>query len=116
MRAERSLGRLLDRAFGGLLVLIICAGGIEAAALLLQQRVARQLTEHVQPLALANAHLRGVLADAQRGLRGYQVTGDRDLLDAYLVARSQYDLAVQDLRDLTTPGERPAVDAMVVRA
>src|SRR5689334_4311936 len=104
MRGERSLGRHLDRAFGALLALIIGAGGGQAAALLVQHRVEGQLTGHVQPLALANAHLRGVLADAQRGLRGYQVSGDRELLDAYLVARSQYPLAVQDLRDLTTPG------------
>src|SRR5262245_49467316 len=102
MRTDRSLGRLLDRAFGGLLALLICAGGVEAAALLVQRRVVGQLTTHVQPLALANAHLRGVLADAQQGLRGYQVAGDRALLDAYLVARSRYGLAVQDLRDLAT--------------
>jgi signal transduction histidine kinase/CHASE3 domain sensor protein len=116
MPRDWSVGRLLTRAFGALVVLIVCSGLAETAAMLVQHRVVRQLTTHVQPLELANAHLRAVLADAQRGLRGYLLTGDQPLLNGYLIAHSDYPLAVDDVRALATAGERPAVDTQTVRA
>jgi two-component system, OmpR family, phosphate regulon sensor histidine kinase PhoR len=116
MPRDWSVGRLLSRAFGALVVLIVCSGLAETSAMLIQHRVVQQLTTHVQPLQLANAHLRAVLADAQRGLRGYLLTGDPRQLDTYLIAHSAYPLAVDDVRALATPGERPAVDAQVAGA
>jgi signal transduction histidine kinase len=98
------------------MLLTVCSGLAETAAVLVQHRVVRQLTTHVQPLELANTHLRAVLADAQRGLRGYLLTADSQLLDGYLVARSGYPVAVQDVRDLATAGESGGVDGQVARA
>ncbi len=116
MPRDWSVGRLVPRAFCALVVLITCSGLAETAAVLVQHRVVRQLTTHVQPLELANAHLRAVLTDAQRGLRGYLLTGDQQLLNGYLIAHSEYPLAVDDVRALATAGERPAVATQAVRA
>jgi signal transduction histidine kinase/CHASE3 domain sensor protein len=110
------VGGLLTRAFAALVLLIVCAGLAQMATVLVQHRTVDQLSAHVQPLQLANARLRGVLADAQRGLRGYLITGDGQLLDSYHVARSAYPQAVAELRELCTSRECPAVNTQVTRA
>jgi signal transduction histidine kinase/CHASE3 domain sensor protein len=116
MRRDGSVGRLLTRAFGALVLLIVCAGLAGMTTVVLQHRVVDQLSTHVQPLQLANAHLRNVLADAQRGLRGYALTGDTQLLDTYHVARGTYAVASRDLRSLATDREVAVVDAQIARA
>ncbi len=116
MRRDGSVGRLLTRAFGALVLLIVCAGLAGMTTVVLQHRVVDQLSTHVQPLQLANAHLRNVLADAQRGLRGYALTGDTQLLDTYHVARGTYAVASRDLRSLATDREVAVVDAQISRA
>jgi signal transduction histidine kinase len=116
MRREPTVGRLLTGAFGILVGLTVCSGLVEVAAVLLQHATVEQLAGHVQPLQLANNHLRTVLADGQRGLRGYALTGDREMLGAYEVARGDYTVAVADLRRLGGRTETPAVDAQVAAA
>jgi signal transduction histidine kinase/CHASE3 domain sensor protein len=116
MQRDRSVGRLLTRAFAVLVLLIVGAGLIETASVVIQHRVVDQLSNHVQPLQLYNAHLRGVLADGQRGVRGYLLTGDSAQLDTYHVARSDYATAVSALRQLATGDERAAVEGQVARA
>src|SRR5918998_4596729 len=116
MRRDGSVGRVLTRAFAALVLLIVCAGLAEMTTVLLQHRVVDQLSSHVQPLQLANAHVRNVLADAQRGLRGYALTGDTQLLDTYYTARGDYAVASRTLRSLSSARERPTVDAQVARA
>jgi signal transduction histidine kinase len=116
MRRDPPHGRPLTRAFSALVLLILCSGVAEAAAMLVQHRVVRQLSTHVQPLELANARLRAVLADAQRGLHGYLLTADPHQQDTYLMARSGYPLAVQDVRDLATAGESGEVNDQVADA
>jgi two-component system, OmpR family, phosphate regulon sensor histidine kinase PhoR len=110
MRREATVGQLLTRAFAVLVGLILCSGLIEMAAVLTQHRAVRQLTEQVQPLQLANAHLRGVLTDAQRSLRGYSLTGDQAMLGGYAAARGNYAVTMYELSALTT-----ARDAEVLR-
>ncbi len=116
MRRDGSVGRLLTRAFAVLVLLIVCAGLGQMTTVLLQHRVVDQLSTHVQPLQLANAHLRNVLADAQRGLRGYALTGDSQLLDTYHAARGTYAVAIHNLRERTSARERAAVDAQLAHA
>jgi signal transduction histidine kinase/CHASE3 domain sensor protein len=116
MRRDGSVGRLLTRAFGVLVVLIVCSGLAEMTTVSLQHRVVERLSSHVQPLQLANAHLRNVLADAQRGLRGYALTGDTQLLDTYHAARGDYAVALHDLRLLASARELPAVEVQFARA
>jgi two-component system phosphate regulon sensor histidine kinase PhoR len=113
---DRSVGRLLTGAFGALVLLIVCSGAAETVALVRQHRVVRELSTHVQPLELANAGLRSVLGDAQRGLRGYLLTGDTQLLDIYHVARSDYYTASRTLSGLARADERGAVAEQLVRA
>jgi two-component system, OmpR family, phosphate regulon sensor histidine kinase PhoR len=116
MRGDGTVRRLLGRAFALLTLLILSAGLAEMLTVLIQHRVVYQLSTHVQPLQVANAHLRGVLADAQRSLRGYLLTGDGQLLDGYHVARSEYAVAVVDVEDLVTAQEQAVVDAQVTHA
>ena len=117
MHGTRSVRQLLTRAFAVLVLLIVCAGLAEMTAVLLQHRVVNQLTTHVQPLQVANARLRTVLADAQRSLRGYLLTGDSQLLDTYHVARGEYHAAIGRLRELAVTGpERASVREQAERA
>ncbi|AGL15887.1 multi-sensor signal transduction histidine kinase [Actinoplanes sp. N902-109] len=107
---------MLTRAFGALVLLIVCSGAAETVALVMQHRVVRELSAHVQPLELANADLRSVLGDAQRGLRGYLLTGDTQLLDTYHVARGDYYTASRTLTGLAHSDERAAVTEQLARA
>jgi two-component system phosphate regulon sensor histidine kinase PhoR len=109
MRRERTVGKLLTRAFGALVVLIVCSGFAGVATAVIQHRTVRELTEHVQPLQLANKDMRVVLADAQRGLRGYLLTGDSALLDTYQEARGRYLIAQRTMHDLAA-GSADATD------
>ena len=113
MRREHTVGRLLTRAFAVLVAFIVCSGLAEMTIVLLQHRVVRELATHVQPLELANAHLRGVLGDAQRGLRGYLLTGDGQLLDTYYVAHSDYYLARISIRGFAGARETAAVESQL---
>ncbi|GAA0466652.1 hypothetical protein Ade02nite_46400 [Paractinoplanes deccanensis] len=99
MRREGSVGRLLTRAFGGLVALVVGCGAVELGAVLVEHHAERELAAEVQPLRLANAELRTVLTDAQAGLRGYALTGDGRMLDAYELARSEYGVASDELPD-----------------
>ncbi len=116
MRGEGSVGRLLSRAFGVLVALIVGAGLAELAVVLVQHRAVHQLAEEVQPLELANARLRTVLTDAQRGMRGYLLTGDRQMLDTYYGARGHYAAVSRQLRDLAGARERATVTEQIARA
>ncbi|GID29231.1 sensor histidine kinase [Paractinoplanes brasiliensis] len=98
MRRDGSVGRLLSRAFAVLVALIIGSGLVGLAAVLVQHRAVQQLTGEVQPSQLANAGLRSVLTDAQRGLRGYLLTGDERMLDTYHAARRDFTVAGDELR------------------
>jgi two-component system phosphate regulon sensor histidine kinase PhoR len=116
MTGVRTVGRLLRRAFGVLVLLIVCSGFAGVGAATLQHRTARQLTEHVLPLQLANRSLRVVLADAQRGLRGYLLTGDSALLDTYHVARGEYVAAGTAMHQLADTAENAEVTDQIGRA
>ncbi|MEV8507077.1 ATP-binding protein [Actinoplanes sp. NPDC051475] len=116
MPRDRSVGRLLTLAFGVLVVLIVGSGAAQTAALVMQHRVVRELSTHVQPLELANAELRGALADGQQALRGYLLTGDGQLLDTYYLARSDYQLTGRRLRELADDRENGAVARQLGRA
>ncbi|GAA2468982.1 ATP-binding protein [Winogradskya humida] len=116
MRPSRSVGRLLTGAFGVLVLLIVCSGVAETTALVMQHRVVRELSAYVQPLELANAELRSVLGDAQRGLRGYLLTGDSQLLDSYQVARTAYTTSSRALTGLARADERASINDQLDRA
>lgn len=116
MRRDRTVGGLLARNFSVLVALIVCSGLAELTAVFVQHRVVRELSTHVQPLELANADLRGVLGDAQRGLRGYALTGDSQLLDTYHTARIDYFHAGQRIRGIVNKTETASVEEQLRRA
>ncbi|MCY1138975.1 ATP-binding protein [Actinoplanes sp. Pm04-4] len=98
------------------MALIVGSGAAELAAVVIEHRVVRQLTDEVQPLQLANAGLRAVLTDAQRGLRGYLLTGDERMLDTYYLARSDYSVAQDDLRRLSRGQHADSAATQIARA
>jgi two-component system phosphate regulon sensor histidine kinase PhoR len=116
MRRDRSVGFLLTRAFAVLVGLIVCSGLVETAVVLRQHRVVHELTGHVQPLRLANADLRGALADAQRGVRGYSLTGDAQMLGVFQAAMLDYAVVARSLRSLADEDQAAAVDEQLARA
>jgi two-component system phosphate regulon sensor histidine kinase PhoR len=116
MKVDRTVGRLLTRAFGALVLLIVCSGLGGVGAVMLQHRTVQELSEHVLPLQLANRELRVVLADAQRGLRGYLLTADTALLDTYHVAHGEYFAAGTAMRRLAAGAENTAVTDQIARA
>lgn len=116
VRRDSSVGRLLSRAFGVLVTLIVGSGLAELGAVLVEHRAVQELTAEVQPLQLANAQLRLVLTDAQRGLRGYLLTGDEQMLNTYYVARSDHEIAENDLRRLSADQHVAAVADQIAKA
>jgi signal transduction histidine kinase/CHASE3 domain sensor protein len=116
MGGDRTVGQLLTRAFGVLVLLIVCSGLAGVATIGVQHGTVRELSGHVLPLQLSNAHLRAVLTDAQRGLRGYLLTGDSAQLDTYYAARSSYEAAEISLSRLAAGTEVDSVSAQVARA
>ncbi len=116
MQNEGSVGRLLSRAFGVLVALIVGCGLTQLAVVLIQQRTVDELAGRVQPLQLANAEVRTVLTDAQRGIRGYLLTGDRTMLDVYDDARREYARVGPELSDLAGGPDRDTVSAQIARA
>ncbi|WP_127502478.1 ATP-binding protein [Actinoplanes solisilvae] len=97
-------------------MLIIGSGLAELAVVLVEHRAVQQLTAHVQPLQLANAEMRAVLTDAQRGLRGYLLTSDEQMLSTYYVARSDYELAGGVLRRLSADQHASAAADQIAKA
>lgn len=115
MRARAgTVSRLLGRAFAALVVLIILSGTAGIVAAVLQHRWLVQISETILPLRAAGAELRAVLADAQRSVRGYALTGDEHLAADYLSASARFGPTVLRLRALaTTQRELSAVDEQV---
>ena len=116
MREDDTVARVLRRAFAVLVLLIVVSGSAGVTTVITEHNAVQQLTDHVLPLQLANADLRGVLADGQRGLRGYLLTGDTKLLDNYHTARSDYLATAQRMRRLAVDTENASIDGQVTRA
>ncbi len=110
------VGRLLTRAFAALATLIVVSGLSGAGAAVLQHETVKQLTDHILPLQLANAELRAVLSDGQRGLRGYLLTGDAGQLAAYDEAYRDYERSGRAMRDLASGSERASIEQQLDRA
>ncbi|HEX8630315.1 MAG TPA: ATP-binding protein [Catenuloplanes sp.] len=116
MNAQATVVGMLTRTFGAMVLLIVLSGSAGIAASVLQHRSVQNLSDYVLPLRLANAQLRAVLADAQRGLRGYLLTADAQLLDTYRVAKRAYPATEAALRQLARAPERGAVELQSQRA
>ncbi|GAA3351528.1 hypothetical protein GCM10020358_81520 [Amorphoplanes nipponensis] len=98
------------------MALIVSSGVAETTAVLMQHRVVRELS-HPRPAAGAgHARLRAVLGDAQRGLRGYLLTGDGQVLDTYHVPAASTRWPACTCATWPTPGRDVAVDAQLARA
>jgi len=116
MAPERTVKSLLTRAFATVVALVMCAGAVELAVVLLQDAAQEELTVHVQPLDGANEHLRAVLNTARGDLRGYSLAGDISMGNDFDLAAIDYSIALADLRGPALPRDRDALDAQIAAA
>jgi signal transduction histidine kinase len=116
MRDEGSVGRLLSRAFGVLILLIAGAGLVEMGVVLTQRHVVHELAEEIQPLELANAQIGDVLAGASWAVVSYSLNGDRKMLELYDLTSSKYAEAVRDLRGVDAGRDGGSVAAEIALA
>ncbi|MDR7277840.1 ATP-binding protein [Catenuloplanes atrovinosus] len=115
--AAGSVGALLTRTFAVLVALIVMSGAAGIAATEVQVRSVRELDDHVVPMRLVNAELRGVMTDGQRALRGYLLTADARFLEAYEAAVRDYPAVATRLEDMVlTSAENTAVTVQLDRA
>jgi signal transduction histidine kinase len=115
MRDEGSVGRLLSRAFGVLVALIVGTGLIELTVVLVQHRTVHELTEEVQPLQLANDHVGDLIADAQWAIQVYSLSGDQRTLELYDLARTDYAGAVRELRTLGVGRDKDEIQSQIAQ-
>jgi two-component system phosphate regulon sensor histidine kinase PhoR len=111
-----TVGTHLYRAFATMVAVIIAIGVVATIGVYLQFRTVDELTARVMPERLANAQVRAVLGDAQRGIRGYLLGGDPSFEQAYTEALRDYAAASNRLRRLAPDGDRAAVDQQLGRS
>ncbi len=98
--------RLLRRNVAVLFMLTVLAGAAGVAAIgVITSRVDR-LTQHLEPLASANAAILQALTNAETGERGYVITGQAAFLAPYRAGRAAYPRAVARARQLSAGDPR----------
>jgi signal transduction histidine kinase len=111
-----SVARLLSRAFGLLIVLILGAGVLRLGATMLQSRTLDRLTLEVQPLGLANDNLGDMVSAGAWAMRGYSLTSNGHMLELYDLAQNRYANAVSELRGLSDKRHAAQIDAEIAKA
>jgi signal transduction histidine kinase/CHASE3 domain sensor protein len=106
----------LYRAFAVTVTVILAIGVVATVAAYIQFRAVDELTERVMPEWLANSQVRIAMGDAQRGMRGYLLTGDPAFDRIYVDARDSYATAAPTLRRLSAAGDRDTVARQLERA
>jgi signal transduction histidine kinase len=114
--AERTVKSLLTRAFAAVVGIVVVSGGIELAVVLLQDATQDRMTQHVQPLLLANSHLQGVVRGARGDLRSYSLAADTSMGIAYDAARQEYAVALRELRAPATAADQSWINTEVQAA
>src|SRR3954463_13243606 len=99
----------LYRAFAAMVTVIVAIGAVATLAAYIQFRAVDELTERVMPERLVNSQVRIAMGDAQRGIRGYLLTGDPAFERVYADARDSYTAAAATLRRLAPGGDRATV-------
>ncbi|SHN42121.1 ATP-binding protein [Cryptosporangium aurantiacum] len=115
-----STASILRAGFGALVALLLLLGG---ARLAVGQYLATNVDATIGRAAnatAANAALLQALTDAETGLRGYQLTGERSFLEPYRRGIAQYpaarDVVVDAADDSGTDALRALVATQVARA
>ena len=92
--------RLLRRAFGLVLGMLVVVGAGGAGALALVSDRVLQVTSELTPAVEANKGALQAMVDAQTGLRGYQITGDPSFLEPYDRGRPQVAVRLDEIESL----------------
>lgn len=111
-----SIGRLLYRSFGALVLLLVMSGVIALVGMREQTASVRELTDRVTPTRMANIGLRSVMIDAQRSVRGYLLSGDPRFIELYDSAFDRYPATVEALRASIRPDDLAAVTRQAAHA
>ena len=105
----------LYRAFAVMVAVIGVIGVVAIVAAFDQFRAVTELTERVMPERLANSQVRVALGDAQRGIRGYLLTGDPAFDKVYTDARGEFRAASANLRRLAPESDQYAIARQLER-
>lgn len=96
----RSAGRRLTFYFTVLVTLLALTALVRATAMEYATREMSTVAHRWYPAGVTNAKVLQSLTDVQAGVRGYQLTGDREFLDTYSSGTAGFLSAVDQLRDL----------------
>jgi signal transduction histidine kinase/CHASE3 domain sensor protein len=114
--SERSIAHALRRTLALMAVLMVLTGLGGTVTVYFHHRSVAELEERVLPLRLANTQLRAEMADGQREIRGYLLSGDPGALDGFRTALAGYPARFTEVAQLASGPERRQVDAQVRRA
>ncbi|TQK44077.1 GAF domain-containing protein [Streptomyces sp. SLBN-118] len=89
-RGGDSVTRRLGIAFSVMTGLILLVGAGVLTATFIGHGASDEIVDRTQPALADNLRLHGEASDMQRSMRGYLLTGDQKLLDAYRAARQAY--------------------------
>ncbi|MEV6350534.1 ATP-binding protein [Actinoplanes sp. NPDC051851] len=102
----RPVASALRRQFAWLVLALVAAGVLQLVAG--QATVARyeQKITRIRTAELANQRVLQALTDAETGVRGFQLTGDRDFLEPYRSGVAAFPAAQQQATAAATRGSR----------
>ena len=95
---QGGVARRLVAAFAALLGFLLLGGAGGVAAVMVSTGATTDLAQVLQPEAEANQALLQLMTDAESGLRGYQLSGDRRFLASYQASLSRFPVQVEQLR------------------
>lgn len=96
-----NLARLLRRAFGLLITLVLISATIALAQGFRSSAAVSRLTEQVLPLQVASSHLLTAQGDAQRGLRNYLNFATPGFQSLYVQAKAQLPAQMREVEKYT---------------
>ncbi|MFI5838220.1 ATP-binding protein [Catenuloplanes sp. NPDC051500] len=98
----RSAGRQLTFYFTVLVVLLALTALARAVTMEYATRQMTEVAHRWSPAGVTNAKVLQSLTDVQAGIRGFQLTGNREFLDTYSSGTAGFLSAVDELRALDT--------------
>jgi two-component system phosphate regulon sensor histidine kinase PhoR len=110
---------MVVRLWAGLILfalLLLAAAGFIRGGVSQEGRSVDGLVERLHPLQIANLEVRADFAQAQSALRAYLLTGEARFLSLYRTDKGAVTGALDQARDLSADGERPAVTAQNLAA
>ncbi|GLW30586.1 ATP-binding protein [Actinoplanes regularis] len=115
-KGSGTIGRLLGRAFGGLVGLVLLMGVVGLVATVSTFVAVSQPMRETLRAQAATAEVRSLIGNGQMGLNSYLLSGDETYRDSYESARRAYPAAMAQLRSVAVDQTRALVADLNVEA